>query len=774
MTTKQSISLSHWGAFIAEVTDGRLTRTSPFPDAGSPSPMVTAWPDMVYSKVRILQPMVRRGFLEKGAASDRSQRGREPFVPVSWEQVLDLTAGELQRVKSDHGNQAIFGGSYGWSSAGRFHHARTQIRRFLFSFGGCVDQAGNYSWGAAQFILPHVIGTHRSVSEEATSWKSITENAGLLVAFGGLNPKNWQITSGGAGHHALDGLVKDAVEAGVELVVISPTRDDAPDWMRARWIAPRPNTDTALMLGLAQTLIAEGLHNTDFLNRYCVGFEPFRAYLNGEQDGIVKDAVWAAAITEIDADTIRQLARQMAAERTMLTASWSLQRGDHGEQPFWALIALAALLGQIGLPGGGFSFGYGSMNGIGAPREEALTPNMEPMANPIGLAIPVARIADLLLSPGETIDFNGSRVTYPDIKLIYWAGGNPFHHHQDLNRLLQGWQRTETVIVHESWWTPTARLADIVLPATTTLERNDIGGSTRDRYVFAMPKAIEPVGQSRNDFDIFDELAGRLDCREAFSKGRDEEAWLQWIYQGIVDKAVQQGVSMPDFDEFWEQGYWLAPETREDDVLFGPFRADPEANPLATPSKKIELFSETIAAFDYDDCPPHPAWMKPAEWLGDDKAKAFPFHLITNQPRARLHSQMDAGPLSRAQKINGREPVWINPADAEGKGIADGDVVRLFNERGACLAGAVITDRVRPGVIVLATGAWFDPLDMNTPGSLEKHGNPNVLTLDKGTSRLAQGCAALSALVQVEKFDGTPPPVTAFEPPHLLTPEETR
>ena len=767
MATKQSISLSHWGAFVAEVTDGKLTKTSPFADTGSPSPMVSAWPDMVYSKVRIEQPMVRRGYLGKGPDSDRSQRGREPFVPVSWDQALDLAASALQMVKTDHGNEAILGGSYGWSSAGRFHHARTQIRRFLFSFGGCVDQAGNYSWGAAQFILPHVIGNHRSVSEEATSWKSIAENASLLVAFGGLNPKNWQITSGGAGLHRLDELGKDAGKAGVELVAISPTRDDAPDWMQASWLAPRPNTDTALMLGLAHTLIAEGLHNTEFLDRYCVGFEQFWDYLNCKQDGIEKDADWAADITEIDADTIRQLARRMAAKRTMLTASWSLQRGDHGEQPFWALIALAALLGQIGLPGGGFSFGYGSMNGIGAAREEILTPNMESMANPINLAIPVARLADLLLSPGETIDFNGSQLTYPDIRLIYWAGGNPFHHHQALNRLLQGWQRVETVIVHEAWWTPTARLADIVLPATTTLERNDIGGSTRDRYVFAMAKAIEPVGQARNDFDILDDLAARLGCRETFSKGRDEAGWLKWMYRGIVEKAAVQDISMPDFDAFWEQGYWQATDIKDDDVLLGPFRDDPKANPLATPSKKIEIFSETIAGFDYDDCPGHPAWMEPVEWLGDEKAENFPFHLITNQPRSRLHSQMDAGPISQAQKVNGREPVWINPTDAENKGISEGDVVRLFNERGACLAGAVITGDVRPGVVVLATGAWFDPLEMNSPGSLEKHGNPNVLTLDKGTSKLAQGCSALSALIQIEKFDGTPPPISAFDPPHI-------
>ena len=179
--------------------------------------------------------------------------------------------------------------------------------------------------------------------------------------------------------------------------------------------------------------------------------------------------------------------------------------------------------------------------------------------------------------------------------------------------------------------------------------------------------------------------------------------------------------------------------------------------------------SHRIAGFGYSDCPPHPAWLPPAEWLGGDKAKAFPLHLITNQPRARLHSQMDQTGLSRDGKVADREPVWINPVDAGPRDIAGGDVVRLFNDRGACLAGAVVTENVRPGVVVMATGAWYDALETDGPVALEKHGNPNVLTLDKGTSRLAQGCSALSALVQIEKFEGSLPPVTAFDPPEIVT-----
>ena len=204
----------------------------------------------------------------------------------------------------------------------------------------------------------------------------------------------------------------------------------------------------------------------------------------GDDDGQPKDADWAARITGIDAETIRELARRMAATRTMITTTWSLQRADHGEQPIWMTVVLAAMLGQIGLPGGGFGFGYGSMNRHGRSRARRCAALNRPSgANPIDSYIPVARISDLLLHPGETIDFNGKRVTYPDIQLVYWCGGNPFHHHQDINRLVQAWQRPETVIVHEICWTATARHADIVLPATTTLERNDIASSSRPLHV---------------------------------------------------------------------------------------------------------------------------------------------------------------------------------------------------------------------------------------------------------------------------------------------------
>jgi biotin/methionine sulfoxide reductase len=208
--------------------------------------------------------------------------------------------------------------------------------------------------------------------------------------------------------------------------------------------------------------------------------------------------------------------------------------------------------------------------------------------------------------------------------------------------------------------------------------------------------------------------------------------------------------------------------TDEGLTLLADFRADPEAHRLATPSGRIEIFSDTIEAFGYADCRGHPRWYEPDEWLGAERAERHPLHLLANQPSTRLHSQLDGGGASQDSKIQGREPIRLHPTDAAQRGIAAGDVVRVFNDRGACLAGAVLDDGLRTGVVQLSTGAWYDPEDPADPNSLCVHGNPNVLTADVGTSTLARGCTGAHVLVQVEKFDGPLPPVRALDPPHVV------
>jgi biotin/methionine sulfoxide reductase len=758
---------SHWGIYDAEVDNGQVVGVRAFAQDPRPSRMIDTMPSAVHAASRIERPMVRQGWLEHGVRSNRAGRGVEPFVAVPWDEALGLVAAELRRVKAAYGNEAIYASS-GWASAGVFHSASAQLYRFLNGFGGFVSQVTNYSFGAASVIVPHIVGSMEPVSGALTSWPTIAKHTRLMVLFGGMAPKNSEVNNGGVGRHEAGDWLARLRQAGVACVNISPMRDDVADALGAEWLPLRPNTDVAFMLGLAHTLIAENLHDRAFLDTYTVGFERLRAYIMGETDDTPKDAAWAANITQIPAPAIRALARRMAAVRTMLATSWSVQRADHGEQPYWMTMALAAMLGQIGLPGGGFGFGYGASSSMGSPQARLPLPHLPTGANPVKAYIPVARFTDMLLNPGVSLDFNGRRLTYPDIRLVYWCGGNPFHKIQDLNRLLRAWQKPETIIVHEPWWTPAARRADIVLPCATTLERNDIGASARDYFYFAMQRAIAPVGEARTEYDIYSALAERLEFKDQFTEGRTEMEWLRHLYGLARRQAAQRHVDLPDFDAFWETGHVELPLPDDPSVLFAAYRADPQANPLKTPSGRIEIFSDTIAAFGYDDCPGHPVWLEPAEWLGAEQAQVYPLHLLSNQPRWRLHSQLDCGDVSRSAKVAQREPVWINTDDAAARGIANGDVVRLYNSRGACLAGAVVTDAIRPGVIQLATGAWFDPLDPATIGSLDKHGNPNVLTLDKGTSKLAQCCTAQTTLVQVERFDGEAPEITVFSPPAVV------
>ena len=758
---------SHWGMYTAEVEKDKVVGIKPFEKDPYPSRILEAVPSAVHSQSRIMRPMVRKGWLERGAESDRSGRGVEPFVAVSWDEVLDLLAGELARVKKEYGNEAIYASS-GWASAGCFHHAQTQLNRFFNCFGGFVNQVTNFSFGAASVILPRIVGTMQPVTGPRTAWPTIVQHTKLMVLFGGMSPKNFQVNKDGVGSHDTEDWIERARAAGVQFVNVSPMQEEIVDGQQAQWLPIRPNTDTAFMLSLMHTLVAEELHDKAFLSRYCVGFERFRDYLMGASDGVAKSADWAASITEIDAGAIRKLARAMVSTRTMISASWSVQRAHHGEQPYWATVVLAAMLGQIGLPGGGFGFGYGSNAGAGSPRSAVPVPSLPKGQNPVKAYIPVARVADMLLNPGAPFDFNGRRLTYPDIHLVYWCGGNPFHKLQDLNQLLKAWQKPDTIVIHEPWWTPAARRADIVLPCATTLERNDIGASHSDRFWFAMQQAIEPVGEARVEYDIYTALAERLGFREAFTEGRSAEEWLRIMYDTAKGHTARQRLELPDFDQFWEKGHIEFPVPDEPPVLFASFRADPETNPLQTPSGKIEIFSESIDGFGYEDCPGHPVWLEPAEWLGCKKAEAYSLHLISNQPRVRLHSQLDCGEVSGASKISHREPVWISSQDAATRGIEHGDVVRIYNDRGSCLAGAFVTDQIRPGVIQLSTGAWYDPVDASQIGSLDKHGNPNVLTLDIGSSKLAQCCSAQTTLVQLERFNGPVPDVTAFTPPPTI------
>ena len=754
---------SHWGAFAVRVRD-RDIEIVPHPRDAAPSALLGNIPASVSHRARIARPMVRRGWLERGPGPD-PRRGREELVPLSWPEAFDRVAAELRRVYGAHGPRAVFGGSYGWASAGRFHDAQHQLHRFLNLAGGYVRSVNSYSSGAGSVILPHIIGPQSSVAGNNVSWAELVEESALVLAFGGMALKNNDVGGGGTSRHIARGHLVAARRRGVEFHLIGPIRDDLPAAVDAVWHPIRPGTDVALMLGLAHTLTSEGLHERAFLDRFCVGWEEFAAYLLGSSDGQPKDAAWAAAICGIPADEIVGLARRCAGRRTLVTCSMSLQRAEHGEQPVWMGVVLAAMLGQIGLPGGGFAYALGATSNTGKPPLAVPLPTMPTGRNNIADFIPVARIADMLLNPGEAFDYNGQHLAYPDIRLVYWAGGNPFHHHQDLNRLRRAFASPDTVIVQDSAWTASARHADIVLPATITLEREDIGAADGDPLLVAMHRAVAPYHEARDDHAICAGLAERLGFAEAFAEGRSPRRWLEYIYEPTRRALAERGVNAPGFKEFWEDGELVLPTLPWDGGVVRAFRRDPAAAPLPTPSGRIEIASATIAGFGYADCPGHPAWLPPVDGAGSPAAARFPLQLIANQPATRLHSQLDFGATSLASKILGREPARIHPQDAAPRGIKDGDIVRLYNERGACLAGAVLSDALRAGVVQLSTGAWYDPEDPAAETPLCVHGNPNVLTRDAGTSRLAQGCTGQLTLVEIERFQHPLPPIKAFDPP---------
>ena len=768
--SREVLTGAHWGVMKAKVEGGRFVEAIPFAKDPLPTSLVEYTPDMVYSQSRIRHPMVRAGFLKEGPKSNSGKRGRDAFVQVSWDKALELVASELKRVRATSGPSAIYAGNPGWKSPGKLHSSSAALARLLNLNGGYTPAMGDYSTGAGQVIMSHVMGNMEVYSQQ-TAWPVVLKESDLIVMWGSdpmtTLKMGWVLPD----HYGYAGM-KKLKESGKKVISIDPFLSDSAQYLRADWIAPRPNTDTAILLAVAYTLEKEKLHDEKFLKDYTVGFDRFSEYLKGAEDGQEKTPEWAASISGLSAERIRELARQMSSSRTMIMGGWSIQRADHGEQPYWALVTVAAMLGQIGLPGGGFGFSYHYASG-GAPSCNSAVPGgfsggKSPDNMPEG--IPVARISDALLHPGESIDFNGHQVTFPDIKLVYWAGGNPFHHQQDRNKMIRAWDKPETVIIQDQFWTASAKFADIVLPISTSFERNDLemGGDYSTRFLFPMHKVIDPLYESKSDFEVCAAIADRLGYKNQFTEGKNEMDWLRTFYDAAFKQAGAKGIDIPSFSKFWESGVYVEFKKQKNSdawVRHADFREDPLLEPLGTPSGLIEIYSKTIAKMGYQDCAGHAKWYEPAEWLGSSKSESYPLHLLSPHPADRLHSQANHSKLREKYSIQGREPVWINDQDASVRGIQNGDVVRVFNERGEVLAGAYVTDRLRPGVVRLREGGWYDPAKPGVSGSLCKYGDVNVLTLDQGASSLSQANIANTALVQIEKFKGTLPEVTAFLPP---------
>ncbi|MGI2259010.1 molybdopterin guanine dinucleotide-containing S/N-oxide reductase [Shewanella sp. GXUN23E] len=772
------INAAHWGPLIIKVNEqGGLSSNGALP-ANMPNALQLVVGDQLYTKARIQYPMVRKGFLTNPLHPD-GKRGSDEFVRVSWQQALSLIHQHHMRIRQKYGNESIYAGSYGWRSSGVLHQPQTLLSRYMGMAGGYSSHFGDYSTGAAQVIMPYVVGSI-AVYEQQTAFPVVMESTDVVVIWG-ANPINtlriaWT-SSDGSGLE----FFRRLRDSGKTILVIDPLRNETAEFMgeHAQWIAPVPNTDVAMMLGIAFHMVKQGWHDKAFLKQYTVGFEQFNDYLQGKTDGIAKTPEWAENICRVPAAQLKQLAELFCHHRTMLMAGWGMQRQQYGEQRHWMLVTLAAMIGQIGLPGGGFGLSYHYANGGNPTRIGGVLPTISPSINvshasannwDMGGAlntIPVGSLIRALEHPGSQYQNNGKTKTFPNIKMIWWAGGSPFTHNQDINRLIRAWQKPELVVVSDPYWASSTRFADIVLPITTSFERNDMTmtGDYSNQNIVPMKQVVEPRFEARNDFDVFAELAGLLmpEGKDIFTEKRTEMQWLSHLYQQAKRMSDAQGVTMPDFEHFWVQNQILTMKPNpasEKYVTYESFRQDPLMNALGTESGLIEIYSRAIASYHYKDCPAHPTWLEPSEWQQNSDPRML--HLITSHAADRLHSQLNYSNLRDSYAIANREPVIIHPNDAKANGIAAGDLVYIHNGRGKILAGALVTDGIKQGTVCVHEGAWLN-LDIRL--DICKNGNCNMLTSDIPTSPLANGCAPNSSLVRIEKYQGPDLVMDAFTPP---------
>jgi len=746
-------SADNEGLIDVHLRDGQVTGVSSLDaPANEASPMGLAWYDRAIASDRILYPMIRVDWRAGGSGGDRSTRGVPMYRRASWDEALGLVASELKRVKESYGNEAIFGGVVGgWSTAGALHSKVAQFNRFMDLYGGFTPRIGNKSYACWQYAAPYSWG----VMYPDDSMADTMANTNGLI-FWASDPMDC-LKPLAVGYGRTRGWIDELKARGVKLFSIDPLLTES-GRLCDEWLAIRPGTDVALMAAMAYYMISEKKADTAFLDTYTVGYEPFRQYIMGEVDGVKKTPEWASKITDLSVERITALAKFYAeTPKVKITCSRGIQRCDHGEQNVRMLITLALLKGEIGLPGGGLTFeipvgaaGTGDQQVVGRGLG-----SFPAVANPVTQALIDQHSARMLLEAPVTVQLNGKAYTYPqpgksECKLSYWMGGSMLNQHDDINLNLHAYSKFETMIVQDSWWTPGARMADIVLPVASLFERNDI--TQFWRYVVYQHKIIEPVGESRTDFDIFKDLAKRLGTYDRFVMGMEtEESWLRRL------------LSMSDvklsYEDFRRVGSYKLPVQEAPTVGFAAFRKDPKANPLTTPSGKFEIHSETIANFKYADCPGTPQFIEPFEWLGSAKTTQYPLHIINKHPKWRRHSSYDnVQSLHQFSKVSGFEPITMNPKDAAERGLVDGDVARVFNDRGSVLCGVRITNEIRPRVVMLQEGSWYHPAEAGHIGSIDAGGCANVLTAQRGTSQLAQGPVCHDSLVQIEKYTGIAKP----------------
>ena len=726
---------------LAHVRDGVITRleTDDRPEDTPASPQLRAcargraYLRRQYHPDRLLYPQKRVG-----------RRGEGRFQRISWDEAYDLLAGELLRVRERYGNSALFI-PYGTGSYNQINGV-PPARRLLNLFGGCLGIYNSYSWGATNIATPYMFGTLQTGSQRQDWLNS------RYILMWGWNPA--EMRDGTNSEYFL----KLARERGARTVCIDPRLSLSAVSLADEWVPVRPGTDAAMMSAMAYVILSEGLYDREFVCTHCVGFdasqmppgcegeESYADYILGRRDGQPKTPGWAETITGVPQETIARLAREYAGTRpAMLYQGYGMQRRAYGEQVVLAGGALAAITGNIGLPGG-----WASGLGLSAPDGGPLWSVFPVGENPVPASIPCFLWTEAVLRGpelGAEEGVLGAERLDSSIKLIYAVATNILtNQHANTNRaarLLANESLVEFIAVQDQFLTPSARFADLLLPACTNFETWGVedGWKYGDEVLF-MPKLVEPPGEARSDYAICRGLAERLGLEPQFSEGRDERAWVDWCLDHLR-RARYPG--LPTLEEFERSnaGVYALPVT-EPAVAFAGFRRDPQRFPLDTPSGKIELFSQRLHDLGRPaEIPPVPKYIQEWESPFGPEAARFPLQALGHHTLHRVHSTHDNNDwLEQAFP----QAVFINPLDAAARGLQDGDLARVFNDRGEMRLPCRVTARILPGVVDIPQGAWWTP---NEHG-VDLRGCVNVLTSERWTP-LACATAQHTIMVQVEK-----------------------
>ncbi|MDD5127204.1 MAG: molybdopterin-dependent oxidoreductase [Dehalococcoidales bacterium] len=678
-----------------------------------------AYRQYVYHPDRLKYPMKRVG-----------ARGEGRFARISWDEALDTVAGELKRVKETYGNAGIFfmaGGGY----HGSLHSGRNALPRLLSLFGGFSTNYGNISSEGCVWAVMAQYGTVYTGNS-----RSDLVNSKLIIMWG------WDPVKMISGTDCSYNLMK-AREAGARFVAVDPRLTQSAATLAHQWVPIRPGTDTAMLVSMAYVMIKENLQDQKFLDKYTVGFDKFRDYVTGREDGIAKTTEWAEAITGVPAAVIMQLAREYATVKpAALMDGMGPARSAMGEQFTRCAMTLAAMTGNIGIAGG--SAGGGLMNipighmfrapNIGIPRNpleaggKSVRGSLD-LQDRLIARVHSNKIFDCMLS--------GKAGGYPfDIKFLWSCQSNYLNQLGNTNKSAKAMHMPEFIVIDEIVMTPTARFADVILPVNTPVEKNDIVRPwPSGPYFLHVNKVIEPLYETKSSFQIACELAPRLGIDNYNDK--TEEQWLR----AFVKMAPDMAQEITDYDKFKKEGIHRI-KLEKPIIAFEKEIADPEHNPFPTPSGKIEIFSRRVAEIGSPGVPPVPKYLDTWESRNDPLVAKYPLQMVSPHPAARAHSTLYLVPWLREAHPS---RVWLNTRDAAARGIRDEDEVMVFNDRGKTVIPAWVTNRIMPGVIAMEEGAWFTP----DAEGVDRGGCPNVLTRDEYSPG---GATAMNTvLVEVKK-----------------------